>query len=326
MMVHRVVDAPEHDRMRLQEQAGACQRDDRETGDGRRETGDGRRGTGDGGRETGPVRIGRLPRQIAVLAATVLLPGMCGLALAIAGCAHGQDSGEQEPLFVLAAISLTEAMQEAGARYAATGEPEVRLNFAASNVLARQIREGIAGDVFVSADERQMHTLADAGAIAVDSQVALVGTELVVMVRPGLEGQVASPRDLLGPAVRRIAIGDPAGVPAGVYAREHLQRSGLWPSVASRLVPTTSVRAALVAVDNGLADAAMVYRSDTGTARRARLAFQVTGPHAPRIVFPAAVLAGSRHRERARAFVGWLTGREASAILRRHGFVPLSVP
>jgi molybdate transport system substrate-binding protein len=319
MMVHRVVDAHEHDRMRLQEQAGACQRDDWTTGDGRRERGD-----GDGG--TGLLESARLPRQIAVLAATVLIPGMCGLVLGTAGCAQGQDSGEREPLFVLAAVSLTEAMQEAGAQYAAAGEPEVRHNFAASNVLARQIREGIAGDEFVSADERQMDALAEAGAIAVDSRVALVGTDLVVMVRPGLEGQVASPQDLLGPAVRRIAIGDPAGVPAGVYAREYLQRSGLWPSMASRLVPTTSVRAALVAVDNGHADAAMVYRSDTGTARRARLAFRIIGPHAPRIVFPAAVLAGSRHRERARAFVGWLTGREASAILRRHGFVPLSVP
>jgi molybdate transport system substrate-binding protein len=265
-----------------------------------------------------------LLRQIAVQAATVLALGTSGCTLATPGCADRRGSGDREPLFVLAAVSLTEALQDAAARYRAGTSLEIRFNFAASNVLARQIREGVIADVFVSADERQMDALAGAGAIVEDSRVPLLGTALVVMVRPELAGRVSGPSDLSTPVVRRIAVGDPAGVPAGVYAREFLQRSGLWPAVSSRLVLATSVRAALVSVDTGHADAAIVYRTDARVARRARMAFEITGPHAPRIVYPAAVLASSPDRERGRAFVAWLAGAEASAIFTRHGFAALS--
>ena len=248
------------------------------------------------------------------------------VALAMTGGACSGRPASPEPLFVLAAVSLSEALEEVGSRYTAATRQRVRFNFAASNILARQVREGIVADVLISADDLQMDSLAEDGLIEVDTRVPLVGNELAVVVRRNWTGRLAAPQDLLVPEVERIAIGDPAGVPAGVYARQYLERAGLWPAIASRLVPTTSVRAALAAVDGGHADAAMVYRTDVKMARHARVAFIITGPHAPRIVYPAAVLKASRQDSSARAFIEWLRTEGASAVFRRHGFMPAPAP
>ena len=92
--------------------------------------------------------------------------------------------------------------------------------------------------------------------------------------------------------VRRIALGDPEAVPAGAYAKQWLQRAGQWDGVGREVVPVANVRAALAAADAGTVDAAIVYESDALAASSATLAFVVSGPAAPRIVYPAAV-----HRE-----------------------------
>ena len=127
--------------------------------------------------------------------------------------------------------------------------------------------------------------------------------------------------------MRRIAIGDPAAVPAGVYARQALERAGVWAVVQPRLVPTVSVRAALAAVDEGNADAAIVYRTDVAAARHARLAFVLAPADAPPIVYPAAVMTRAPHAAAARALARWLRGPTARATFERHGFgVPAQAP
>ena len=70
------------------------------------------------------------------------------------------------------------------------------------------------------------------------------------------------PSMLRAPEFGRIAIGDPAGVPAGVYARRYLKSIGLWDVVVDRMVPARSVRAALAIVEIGAVDAGIVYRTD----------------------------------------------------------------
>jgi molybdate transport system substrate-binding protein len=128
---------------------------------------------------------------------------------------------------------------------------------------------------------------------------------------------------LVQPAIRRIALGDPQAVPAGVYAKQYLQAAGVWDRLSSRVVPVASVRAALTAAAAGHVDAAVVYQSDLRVAAGARLAFVVSGSSAPRIVYPAAVLARSRNPAAAARFLAFLTGSESAALFDRHGFEPL---
>jgi molybdate transport system substrate-binding protein len=228
-----------------------------------------------------------------------------------------------EPLTVCAAVSLTESLEAAAKAYMGAGGGSVRFNFAASNVLARQLANGAPADLFISADEAQMDVAAGAGAIDRTSRVNLLANRLAVIARPD-RGGINDIRALLQPDVQRVAIGDPAAVPAGVYARQYLQAVGLWGAIQPRLVPVGNVRAAVAAVDNGSADAAIVYETDAAIARTAVIAFVVSGAGAPRIVYPAAVVAGSRQREAALRFLQFLRGPQGAEIFRRYKFSPLA--
>lgn len=226
------------------------------------------------------------------------------------------------PILVSAAISLTDALTEvAGAYREATGQ-EVRFNFAGSNVLARQIVNGAPADLFISADQAQMDVVVARGAVL--TPVPLLRNRLAIVTPSGNGAAVKDVNGLTG--LRRIAVGDPAAVPAGVYAREYLQRTGLWPDVEARLLPFPNVRAALNAVAAGGADAGMVYESDAAASRSVDLALVIDGPHAPAIVYPAAVVAGSRNRDAALRFLEFLRSARAGGIFVRYKFTPVGEP
>jgi molybdate transport system substrate-binding protein len=229
----------------------------------------------------------------------------------------------EEPLTVSAAVSLTESLEAIGKVYLAGGGTPVRFNFAGSNVLARQLVNGAPADVFISADEVQMDVAGAAGAIDIGSRVDLLGNRLAVIVRPD-NRPIREIRELLRTDIRRVALGDPSAVPAGVYARQYLQAQGVWDAIEGKVVPVGNVRAAVAAVENGSADAAIVYETDAGLSRTAITALVVSGPGAPRIVYPAAIVSGSRQRDRARRFLSFLRGAKASAVFRKFRFIPLA--
>jgi molybdate transport system substrate-binding protein len=150
--------------------------------------------------------------------------------------------------------------------------------------------------------------------------VSLLSNRLAVVVAEASGLHVTNPRDLLD--ARRLALGDPEAVPAGIYARRWLEGLGLWERLCDRVVPTLDVRAALAAVESGAAEAGVVYRSDTAVSRQVRVAFDVPPDQGPRIVYPAAVMASSRSPE-ARPFLDHLRSAEARAVFTRLGFEPL---
>jgi molybdate transport system substrate-binding protein len=228
---------------------------------------------------------------------------------------------QSEPLTVSAATSLTDALEEITRAYGAAGGGIVRLNFGGSNTLARQIVNGAPADVFISADEAQMAVVEKAGLLRPGSRVDVVRNQLVVMAAPDRVDLVRE-RFLQAPAeIRRVAVGDPVAVPAGVYARQYLERRGIWTVYEPRIVPAANVRAALVAVESGGADAAIVYVTDAAIARRAVVAFTVPIQETPPIVYPAAILAATRNLTEATRFVTFLRSPGASAVFARHKFL-----
>jgi molybdate transport system substrate-binding protein len=225
-------------------------------------------------------------------------------------------------VLVSAASSLTNVLQEVARLYETRSGVHAVVNFGPSNTLARQIAAGARVDVFVSADEAQMDAVASA--IVPGTRVNLLGNQLAVAVPDDRKRSLATVRDLLDPAFRRIAIGDPAGVPAGVYARQYLEGAGFWATLQSRIIPTGSVRLALAAVESGAADAAIVYKTDVSSASRARTAFVVPIADAPRIVYPAALLRDGGQLEQGRRFLNFLQSAAAAEIFSRAGFTPLT--
>ena len=227
------------------------------------------------------------------------------------------------PLLVSAATSLTDVLEEIGKVYSAGGGGLVRFNFGGSNALARQIVSGAPVDVFVSADEAQMDVVQKAGLIVDGSRVDIVSNQLVVASLAARADAVRTTFVKAPPEIARLAFGDPAAVPAGVYARRYLEAKGLWKAYESRVVPTANVRAALVAVENGAADAAIVYATDMAIARGAVAAFTIPLDDAPRIVYPAALLTASTNTAEAKRFLSFLAGAQAAEIFRRHKFLPV---
>lgn len=221
---------------------------------------------------------------------------------------------------VSAAISLTDALTAAAEEYKSAGGGPVLFNFGGSNVLARQIVNGAPVDVFISADEAQMDLVARAGLVGEGTRVNLL-TNLLAVVVPGDRPRTfSSIRDLLDPAFKRIAIGDPDAVPAGVYAKAFLQREGLWDALRPRIVASTNVRAALTAVETGAADAGIVYRTDARTSTHSVVAWTVPPERGPHIVYPAAIIRGAARADEAARFLAFLRGTQADRIFTRFGF------
>ena len=165
-----------------------------------------------------------------------------------------------------------------------------------------------------------MDELEGAGLVRPADRVSLLSNRLAVVVATVSDLVVSTPEDLV--SARRLALGDPEAVPAGIYARRWLESRGLWERLRERVVPTLDVRAALAAVESGSAEAGIVYRSDVAISRRVRVALEVPADEAPRIVYPAAVIASSKSSE-ARPFLDHLRSADARAVFTRLGFEPL---
>ena len=247
------------------------------------------------------------------------------LALGLAMLLPAGQAPAEKRITVSAAVSLTDAMGAVADAYSRTGRG-VRFNFGASNVLARQIVNGAPVDVFISADEAQMDVVAAAGLLQAGSRVPLLRNQLAVAVPSDRPRTFRSFREIADPAFKRIAIGDPAAVPAGVYAKAYLQKEGLWQAVEARIVPTGSVRAALAAVESGAADAAIVYRTDVRVSPKVTVAWTVPVPDGPRVVYPGAVIRTTTAADEAQRFLDFLRSDVAVRIFERFGFTRAERP
>jgi molybdate transport system substrate-binding protein len=228
-------------------------------------------------------------------------------------------AAEPPPLVVSVAASLADVMSELARRHEhATGQA-VRLNVAGSNFIARQIVGGARVDAFVSADEAQMDAVEKAGQLVSGTRVALLTNQLVVVGRPGGTLQVTGAAALALPTIGRVALGNPESVPAGVYARQWLERQGVWRDVASKVVPAMTVRAALVAARAGRVDAAVVYATDAAIEPAVPVLYRVPPADAPPIVYPAAVVRGPNEAAATR-FVTYLRSADAGSVFRAAGF------
>ena len=224
-------------------------------------------------------------------------------------------------IVVFAAASLSDALTEIAADFGRATGDTVRLNLGASSTLARQIREGAPADLFFSADEAKMDALDRAGLIEAGTRRSLLSNTLVIVVPAGSPLRLASANDLAGPRVRRLAVAEPATVPAGIYARAFLERKGLWAALAPKIVPVENVRAVLAVIEGGDADAGIVYRTDALASRKARIAWSVPREEGPPISYPAAVVRGGPNVPGAKRLLAWLESPAAAAVFSKYGFL-----
>lgn len=250
-----------------------------------------------------------------------LLAALLMIASLIGAGARPVGAQPRGPL-VLAAASLQESLNAAADGWARKGHPRPVISFAASSALARQIEARAPADLFLSADEEWMNYVAAKRLLRPRTRMSFLTNQLVLIAPAASRVRLTiGPRFPLARALAggRLAMGDPASVPAGKYGQEALTRLGVWPSVSARVARAENVRAALALVDRGAAPLGIVYATDARADPGVRVVGVFpAGSHAP-ISYPAAVLATSTHPD-AEGFRRYLVSAEGKAVFRRFGF------
>ncbi|HET7795648.1 MAG TPA: molybdate ABC transporter substrate-binding protein [Rhizobacter sp.] len=239
-----------------------------------------------------------------------------GVAVALCGVLAAQAAD----LTVSAAASLNNAFKELGTAYEAQNPgTKVLFNFAASDALLAQIAKGAPADVFASADQETMDKAQAQKLLATGTRTNFASNTLVLAVPIDSKLQFTRISDLAQPGVKRFAIGNPASVPAGRYAKAALDAASHWGVIESRAVMALNVRQALDYVARGEVDVAFVYATDAATQKdKVKVAAVVPTP-AP-ISYPIAALAGGPNPAEAARFVAFVASPQGQAVLARHGF------
>lgn len=228
-----------------------------------------------------------------------------------------------DPATVFAAASLTDALKDVSAAWVGQGHPAPVLSFASSSTLARQIEQGAGANLFASADQQWMDELDKKGLLAPGTRRDLLSNDLVFVVSAKSPRKVAvgAGFDLAGVlgADGRLAVGDPAHVPAGIYAEQALRKLGLWDKAEPRLARADSVRSALLLVERGEAPAGVVYATDALVSKGVAVAGTFPAASHDPIRYPFAVTKVGDTRE-ARAFLAYLQSATAQAVFTKFGF------
>jgi molybdate transport system substrate-binding protein len=223
---------------------------------------------------------------------------------------------------VFAAASLTDALNEIGKSYETKTGNHVVFSFAASSVLARQIESSAGADVFLSADLDWMDYLDKKNLLKPGTRKTLLGNHLVLIAPAGLKINVKiAPRfDLAGALGNsRLAIADPASVPAGKYGKTALTNLGVWDSVSGKLAVAENVRAALAYVARGETTLGIVYNTDAKIEPRVHVAGTFPdNSHAP-ILYPVALTKDAKPA--AADFENYLESATAKAVFAKDGFI-----
>ncbi|QIE99544.1 molybdate ABC transporter substrate-binding protein [Pantoea stewartii] len=230
-----------------------------------------------------------------------------------------------DKITVFAAASLTNALNEIAAHYKKTHGTEVVSSFASSSVLARQIEQGAPADLFISADQQWMDDAVAKKSMIDTTRYTLLGNDLVLIAprsenaRPVTINDKTDWKRLL--KGERLAVGDPDHVPAGIYAKEALEKLGAWSSLSPVLARANNVRAALALVERNETPYGIVYGSDAVASQKV----QVVGTfpedsHKP-VEYPVAIVK-DRDNAAVKAFYNYLKGPEAAAVFTQYGFTP----
>jgi molybdate transport system substrate-binding protein len=231
------------------------------------------------------------------------------------------DEGD---LTLFAAASTTNAVTEVVRLYKSQGMGNIKTSFASSSTLAKQIANGAPADIFLSANIKWMDYLEQRELIQKQTRFDLLGNRIALIVPSDSKIQTINIErgldisSILG-RDGRLAIGDPAHVPAGIYGKEALEKLGLWDMVKRRMAPMKDVRAALAMVERSETPLGLVYTTDASVSKKVRIAGVFPASCHPPIIYPIAVITGADSKD-AESFLNFLKTQDARAVFIKFGF------
>lgn len=201
-----------------------------------------------------------------------------------------------------------------------TKYPEAKIvpNFASSGALAKQIEQGAPADIYISANPKWMAHLVEKGKIKMDTKKIFAYNTLVFVGKPGAD--VHAMNDLQ--KLTRVALGSPSSVPAGQYAKQAMDKVGIYDEMLKKgqLIMAKDVRQALIYADRGETDGAFVYKTDAMLAIGAKVLFEVPIELYNRVTYPVAMTKESEGNADAELFYDYITSEAAHPELVRLGF------
>ena len=197
---------------------------------------------------------------------------------------------------------------------------KVTPTYASSGDLQTQIENGLEADVFMSAANKQMDALAEKGLIDNSTNVQSLENKVVLIVPADSNSNISSFDDLKN-VDGNIAIGDPESVPAGQYAQEVMNNTGIWSDVESKLSLGTDVTAVLNQVAEGSADCGIVYATDAKSNDKVKVVCEAPEDALKTpVIYPVAVLKDSKDADAAKIFLEFLQSKEAQDVFVDYGF------
>jgi molybdate transport system substrate-binding protein len=191
--------------------------------------------------------------------------------------------------------------------------------YASSGQLQTQIEQGLAADVFMSAATTQMDNLVKGGHISAASVKPLLENKIVLIKPTGTTTTVTEFRNIT--QARVIALGDPASVPAGQYAKEAFTSLGIWDAVSAKASFGSNVTEVANWVAGASAEVGVVYATDAAATKNIEIIAECpAGLLAKPVIYPLGITAATSHAEEAKLFFDFLASSEGIAVFKANGF------
>ena len=240
--------------------------------------------------------------------------------LFLTSCAETAGESADSELSIAAAVSLTESLNELKGIYEQEHDIKLNFQFGSSGTLARQIEQGSGADVFISSNVNWMEALEKKQQILSGTRQDIVGNQLVLVASEDTELTYEDVIEIDPEKIGQIAIGNPESVPAGEYAKQTLTELGLWNELENQLVLAKDVRQVVTYVKSGNVDAGFIYKSDVVVAEGLEVLATVETDLHDAIIYPGAVIAGTKNKESSEEFLRFLLTEEAQEVFKSFGF------
>ena len=232
-----------------------------------------------------------------------------------------EEPKDDVELLISAAASMTDVLQELAENYKNVDpSTTITFTFGSSGALQTQIEEGAPADIFMSAAQKQMTVLEEKDIIVKDSKKNLLVNKVVLIAPKDSTLDITSFEDLTKDEIKKIALGEPAGVSVGQYSEELFTSLDILDIVNSKAVFGSDVRTVLTWVESEEVDCGVVYATDASTSDAIKVITEAPEGSHKEVTYPVAVIKSSANVERAQEFLDYLSTEEAIKIFEKYGF------
>ena len=245
---------------------------------------------------------------------------------------NSMKNSRKQELTIYAAASLAEAFTRLGEVFESSHpNVEVVISFAGSQQIAQQLSQGAPGDLFASANAKQMENVISAGRVMSGADQEFIQNQLMVILPGDNPGIIAGVRDLIKPGLRLI-LADKS-TPVGLYSQKMLERAnqqiGFGEDYKEKVLGNVvsyeeNVRAVLTKITLGEADAGIVYVSDAAGAQGEDIRM-IPIPEEINVTasYYIAPLSDSSEKDLGLDFIALVLSPEGQDILNGYGFMKL---